>query len=83
MAVPLSCPDNHAISLVGAVLAAGGGPRPTVSPSWLREWACEMAKTLAHASVQLMEVGGGPAWAYGGRACAAAGLCSPGWEMLG
>ncbi|GAB4819470.1 hypothetical protein N2152v2_006516 [Parachlorella kessleri] len=56
LAAPLACKDScAALSLVGAVLAGGVGAQPALSHAWLQEWSAEMAKTLAHASVQLME----------------------------
>ncbi|RMZ53031.1 hypothetical protein APUTEX25_001150, partial [Auxenochlorella protothecoides] len=53
-AAPLACDAPHA-TLLGALLLTGRGPRPTMDAAWLADWACEMAQTIAHASVQVME----------------------------
>ncbi|KAL6771782.1 hypothetical protein ACKKBG_A27805 [Auxenochlorella protothecoides x Auxenochlorella symbiontica] len=53
-AAPLACDAPHA-TLLGALLLTGRGPRPTMDGAWLADWACEMAQTIAHASVQVME----------------------------
>ena len=71
VAAPLACRNPHCERLLGAVLVGGknttaatsssfpssspGQFGPSINPEWLKEWSCELAQGIAHASVSVME----------------------------
>ena len=56
IAAPLACKDPNCERLLGAVLAGGNGSLGFgINPDWFREWSCELAQWIAHASVSVME----------------------------
>jgi len=67
LAAPLACSRPRCERLLGAVLIAGkstassfpgsefGQIGPSINPEWLKEWSCELAQGIAHASVSVME----------------------------
>jgi len=56
LASPLTCVDPHCNRLLGACLVAGNqAPEPAVNPEWFREWCCELAHDIGHASISVME----------------------------
>ncbi|KAH7622471.1 hypothetical protein NADE_005056 [Nannochloris sp. 'desiccata'] len=67
LAAPMACTSPRCERLLGAVLIAGkssassfpgsasGQIGPSINPEWLKEWSCELAQGIAHASVSVME----------------------------
>jgi hypothetical protein len=67
LAAPLACTSPRCERLLGAVLISGkstsssfpgsasGQIGPSINPEWLKEWSCELAQGIAHASVSVME----------------------------
>ena len=61
MSCPLTCSSSSSSSssccrVMGASVVAGCSASPSLDADWLRSWSCEMAHTVAHCSVQVMEV---------------------------
>jgi hypothetical protein len=61
LAAPMACTSPRCERLLGAVLIAGKSTTaaaalgPSINPEWLKEWSCELAQGIAHASVSVME----------------------------
>ncbi len=64
LAAPMACSSPYCERLLGAVLVAGNntttptspaGASFSINPEWLKDWSCELAQGIAHASVAVME----------------------------